>query len=104
MFYADILSFMDPSSAIRTRMVGTPLSPGLLLAGAIMMETAIIMVILSRLLPYKANRWANSIAVVIGIVSVVTGGHGLYYVFFTTIEVLAMLLIIWLAWKRSELP
>jgi len=65
MFYADMLSLMDPSSAIRTRMVGTPMSPELLLVGAIVMETAIIMVILSRLLPDTANRWANSIAVVI---------------------------------------
>jgi len=102
MMYADVLSLMDPTSAIRTRMVGTPMSPGFLLAGAILMETAIVMVILSRLLPYKASRWVNTIVVAVNIFAVVTGGHGLYYVFFAAIEVLAMLLIVWLAWKRPE--
>jgi len=102
MMYADVLSLMDPTSAIRTRMVGTPMSPGFLLVGAVLMETAIAMVILSRLLPYKASRWVNTIVVAVNIFAVVTGGHGLYYVFFAAIEVLAMLLIVWLAWKRPE--
>lgn len=102
MMYADVVSLMDPTSAIRTRMVGTPMSPGFLLAGAILMETAIAMVILSRLLPYKANRWVNTIVAAVNIIAVVTGGHGLYYVFFAAVEVLSMLLIVWLAWKRPE--
>ena len=103
MMYADVLALMDhPTSAIRTRMVGTPVSPGFLLVGAILMETAIAMVILSRLLPYKANRWVNTIVAAVNIFAVVTGGHGLYYVFFAAVEVLSMLLIVWLAWKRLE--
>ena len=102
MMYADVLSLMDPTSAIRTRMVGTPMSPGFLLVGGILMETAIAMVILSRLLPYKANRWVNTIVAAVNIFAVVTGGHGLYYVFFAAVEVLAMLLIVWLAWKQLE--
>ena len=102
MFYADILSLMDSSSAIRTRMVGIPMSSGFLLAGAILMETVIAMIILSRLLPYKATRWANIIVAALNIVAVVTGGHGLYYIFFATIEVLSMLLIVWIAWNWSE--
>jgi hypothetical protein len=102
MMYADVLSLMDPTSAIRTRMVATPVSPGFLLAGAILMETAIAMVILSLLLPYKANRWVNTIVAAVNIFAVVTGGHGLYYVFFAAVEVLSMLLIVWLAWKRLE--
>ncbi len=102
MMYADVVSLMDPTSAIRTRMVGTPMSPGFLLAGAVLMETAIAMVILSRLLPYKANRWVNTIVAAVNIFAVVTGGHGLYYVFFAAVEVLSMLLIVWLAWTRLE--
>jgi hypothetical protein len=98
MLYADVLSLMDPTSAIRTRMVGTPLSPEFLLAGAVLMETAIAMVILSLLLPRKASRWANIIVAAVNILAVVTGGHGLYYLFFATIEVMSMLLIMWLAW------
>jgi len=100
MMYADVVSLMDPTSAIRTRMVGTPLSPGLLLVGALLMETAIAMVILTRLLPYRVNRWVTLVVAAVNIVAVVTGGHGLYYVFFAAVEVLSMLLIVWLAWQR----
>jgi len=47
MVYADIVSLMDPTSAIRVRMVGAPMSEGFLLAGAIVMVTSIAMVITS---------------------------------------------------------
>ena len=99
MVYADILSLMDSTSAIRTRMVGSPMAPGVLLVGAIIMETGIAMIILSWVLPYKGNRWVNIIIGAINILNVVTGGHGLYYTFFATVEVVCMLLIIWFAWK-----
>lgn len=102
MLYADVISLMEPTSAIRTRMVGTPMSPGFLLAGGMLMETAIAMVVLSLILPYKASRWVNTVVVAVNIFAVVTGGHGLYYVFFAGVEVAAMLLIVWLAWKRPE--
>ena len=99
MAYADILSLMDPTSPIRQRMDGAPMTPEFLLAGAILMETSIVMVILSWILNYKVNRWVNIIIGAINIFAVVTGGHGLYYVFFATVEVVGMLLIIWFAWK-----
>jgi len=72
---------------------------GGLLAGAIVMETAIIMILLSQILKRNANRWVNMIIGLFNIVYIVTGGHGLYYVFFTSIEVASILLIIWFAWK-----
>jgi hypothetical protein len=97
--YADILSLMDPTSAIRKVMAGAPLPAGGLVAGAILMETAIAMVILPWLLNYKVNRWVTIIVGALNILAVVTGGHGPYYVFFATVEVACMLLIIWFAWK-----
>jgi hypothetical protein len=54
---------------------------------------------LSWLLNYKVNRWVSAIIGVFMIVQIVIGGHGLYYVFFTIVEVGCILLIIWLAWK-----
>ncbi|PWB52688.1 MAG: hypothetical protein C3F13_11140 [Anaerolineales bacterium] len=99
MAYADILSLMDPTSAIREVMGGAPLPSGGLVLGAIIMETAIAMVILSWVLNYKIIRWVTSIIAAINIFGVVTGGHGPYYVFFATVEVACMLLIIWFAWK-----
>jgi hypothetical protein len=57
------------------------------------------MVLLSRVLNYKINRLANIIVAVINILAVISGGQGLYYWFFATVEVVSMLLIIWFAWK-----
>jgi hypothetical protein len=99
MFYADIVSLMDPTSAIRERMVGAPMSAGFLLAGAIVMIISIVMVILSWVLNYKVNRWVTIAIGAFMIINIVTGGHGLYYVLFETVEVACILLIIWLTWK-----
>jgi hypothetical protein len=99
MAYADILSLMDPTSIIRGIMVGAPLPAGGLLLGAIVMEISIAMVILSWALNYKVNRWVTTIIGVFMIWQIVIGGHGLYYLFFTAIEVACILLIIWFAWK-----
>jgi len=97
--YADILSLMDSTSPIREVMAGAPLPAGGLIAGAILMETSIAMVILSWILNYKVNRWVNIVIGALNILAVATGGHGTYYAFFATVEVVSMLLIIWFAWK-----
>jgi hypothetical protein len=99
MAYADILSLMDPASIIRGIMAGSPLPAGGLLAGAIVMETSIAMVILPWLLNYKINRWVTIIIGVFMSLQIVIGGHGLYYAFFATVEVACILLIIWFSWK-----
>ncbi len=99
MAYADILSLMDPTSIIRGIMVGDPMPAGGLMAGAIVMETSFAMVILSWLLNYKANRWVSLLIGAFMILQIVIGGHGLYYVFFTIVEVASILLIIWFSWK-----
>ncbi|MGB8212526.1 MAG: DUF6326 family protein [Anaerolineales bacterium] len=104
MIYADIISLMDPLSPIRKVMAGAPLPPGGLIAGAVLMETAIAMVLLSLVLKYRVNRWLNIIIAAINMVAVVTGGRGLYYIFFACIEVVCLALIIWQAfrWQNSE--
>jgi len=99
MAYADILSLMDPASIIRGIMAGAPMPAGGLAAGAIVMEISFAMVILSWLLSYTANRWVSLIIGIFMSVQIVIGGHGLYYVFFTIVEVASILVIIWLSWK-----
>lgn len=99
MIYADIISLMDAGSPIRRVMEGAPMPPGGLLAGAVLMETSIAMVLLSRLLKRNAIRWANIIAAVINIGAVIAGGKHPYYILFATIEVVCMSLIVWYAWK-----
>ena len=103
--YADVTGLMS-SSLLKEILTGTvdglQITPGFLLAGAILMETAIVMVLLSRVLKYRANRWANIIAGVIHTVAVFSsmfvGTPGLYYIFFGTIEICCTLFIVWYAW------
>ena len=99
MVYADIVSLMDPTSMIRERMVGTPMSAGFLLLGAIVMVISIAPVILSWVLNYKVNRWVTIVIGAFMIQQIPAGGHGLFYVFFETVEVAFILLIIWFTWK-----
>jgi hypothetical protein len=79
---------------------GVQMTEGFLLLGGMMMEIPIAMVLLSRVLPYRVNRWANIIAGPIAIALIVVGGPSdLDDMFFATIEVVSLLLIVWYAWK-----
>jgi|ERR1051326_1551647 hypothetical protein len=83
------------------------ITQGSALAFAVLMETAIAMVLLSRVLTYGANRWAN---VAVGLIhtalvswSLSVTTPTLFYAFFATIEIACTLFIIWYAWtwRRS---
>ncbi len=78
---------------------GTPV-PTLMLGAAIMMALPIAMIYLSRVLTQGVNRWANIIVAPLTIVFVV-GGYSAqpHYYFLGALEVVAMLYIIWSAWK-----
>ena len=106
--YADIVTLMDPDilGQIMTGSIGSmEISEGFLLGGAILVETAIAMVVLSRVLAYRANRWANILIGALNtaavFLSLFMGGTrpALYYLFFATIEIACTLLIVWYAWK-----
>ena len=98
---ADILSSYIPGAHEKmAEFAGETPIPQLMLGGAIMMEIPIAMIFLSRILKYRANRWANIIAAAITIVYVIGGGEAYpHYMFFATIEVACMLLIVWYVWK-----
>jgi hypothetical protein len=102
--YADVFTALDPSSdngSVR-------MSHGMMLGAAVFMETAIVMVPLARLLKYRANRWANVLAGIIHTVAViaslfVTGKMpASYYVFFASVESVTTSIIVWYAWKWTE--
>jgi hypothetical protein len=104
MLKADILSLYIPGAAEEVAKTAgeTPISQ-LMLAGAIMMEISIVMIILSRVLKYRLNRWVNIITSIITIAFVVVGGASYpHYIFIATVEVVCLLLIIWNAWKWSK--
>ncbi|MGV6859380.1 MAG: DUF6326 family protein [bacterium] len=98
MAFADILSFMLEYSTGHTPEFQA--TEGFMLIAAILVEIPIVMIVLSRELQYEANRWANIIAGAITIMFVIGGGSPyIHYLFFATIEVTCMSLIVWYAWK-----
>ena len=87
--YADVMGFYKPGmiQEIMTGSVeGIIFTPAFLLIGAILMETAIVMVLFSRILSYRPNRIINIITGVIHTLAVsasmFVGTPALYYIFF----------------------
>ncbi len=105
--YCDVLGLMDPVllNQILTGNLGfIEITEEFLLGGAILMEIPIAMVLLSRILNYRANRWANiiagSIKTIVMIFTMFLGsGPTMYYLFFGIIEIVTTSLIVWYAWK-----
>ena len=106
--YADTLSKLEPGvlEGIMSGHVadGTvKITAGFLLGTAIMFEIPFLMIVLSWVLKYRANRWANIIAgtlfVVVQIGSLFLGKPSPAYIFYSTIEIAGLLLIVWIAWK-----
>lgn len=104
MLKADILSLFIPGTVDElVRFAGDTPIPQLMLGGAIMMELSIAMIILSLVLSYRLNRWANIIMGFITILFVVGGGSSYpHYLFVATVELICLLLIIWNAWRWTE--
>jgi hypothetical protein len=101
MLKADILSLYIPGAAEElARTAGDTPIPLLMLGGAIMMEISILMILLSRVLTYRVNRWANIITSLITIAFIIGGGSSYpHYLFIAAVEVVCLSLIVWVAWK-----
>lgn len=108
--YCDVLSLMSPemlTSLIETGGVGgMEMDEITLLGAAILLEIPIALVLLSRVLKYKANRLTNIIGgalmslVMIG--TLLMGGASYHYIFFATMEITTTLFIVWFAWTWTE--
>jgi len=95
--YGDVVTLMDPVKH------GTiQLTEGFLLGGSIFMMIPISMVLLSRILKYRPNRWVNIIAGTIMTVALIltlfVAVPTMYYAFFSVIEIACTALIVWYAW------
>lgn len=82
---------------------GVQLTAGFVLITAALMETAIAMVLLSRILSYGANRWANvslgAFHTLFVAWSLLGQTPSIYYLFFAAIEIVCTLFIAWYAWQ-----
>ncbi len=104
--YCDVFSLMYPQTLkqIMSGTLGTMnMTQEFLLGAAFLMEIPMLLIILSRVLKYKANRYANIIAgtimtVVQGMSLVVGDGPTYFYIFFSIIEISCTTFITWYAW------
>jgi ABC-type nickel/cobalt efflux system permease component RcnA len=106
--YGDVLSSLEPG-VLQNEIAGyvadgsIKITEGFLLGTAIMFEIPFLMIVLSWVLKYRVNRWANIIAgtlfIAAQIGSLFMGKPSPAYIFYSTIEVAGLLLIVWKAWK-----
>jgi len=107
MIFADILTFMK-ADVLKQFMEGRAeqvvITPEFLLLAAVVTEIPIAMVVLSQLLPERANRWTNMVAAVLTVAYVWGGGllTAPHYIFFAGVQTAACLYIAWFAWRRRE--
>jgi hypothetical protein len=99
--YADIFNlFFNPEAQSGT------MTQGAAMGFAFLMEIAIAMVLLSRILKYGANRWTNIAAGVIHTALVSWSLFGEtplpFYIFFAAIEIACTLFIVWYAWRWRQ--
>ncbi len=107
--YCDALTSSLEPGVIEMHMSGftgggtVKITEGFLLGTAMMFEIPFLMIVLSWVLKYRVNRWANIIAATLFIVaqigSLFLGVPSPMYIFYSTVEIAALLLIVWNAWK-----
>ena len=88
-------------------MGGMDITETFLFAFSVIMELPMLMIVLSRLLPYKFNRLANiAVGIFMTLVQTATlfGDNMLHYVFFSIIEITTTIIIVWIAirWKNEK--
>ena len=87
-------------------MGGMKITQVFLLGFAILMEIVMVMIVLSRFLPYKSNRILN---IIIGLImtfvqgsTLFTADNTLYYIFFSFVEISTTIFIVYYAWNWKE--
>lgn len=104
--YCDVLSLMDPTfirALFQGGPPGLPMTESFLLYAGFLMEIPMAMIVVSRYMEHRANRWLNLIAgtlmAIVQIGSFWMGtGPTLHYVFFSAVEIGTLATIVWTAW------
>ncbi|MEO0895581.1 MAG: DUF6326 family protein [Bacteroidota bacterium] len=109
--YCDLIGLMDShllQQYLQGSVDGLKIDEGFLLMAGVLMEISMVMIVLSRILPYKSNRIANMIAAFIStavmIMTLFIGTTTMYYFFFALIEIATStyILISSYAWREEE--
>lgn len=107
----DLISNMEMSALrglLEGNIAGIPMTQEFLLFAGLSLEIPFLMVVLSAVLPYRANRIINIVAAILMIIyqigSFFMGSDAtLHYIFFSVMEILGNVAIVILAakWKRQ---
>jgi hypothetical protein len=107
--FCDVFTLMhapDLKQLITGKVGEIELTQEFLLTFAIIMELPMLMILLARILKYKLNRILNIVfgilLCLIQIGSLSTGDVSLHYLFFSAVEILILLSIVWIAWKWKD--
>ena len=107
--YCDVISLMDPEllrQYLQGNVNGLAFTPGFLLGSAILISIPILMVLLSRVLRYRVNRWANIAAgtamTAVQTATLFIGWPAPYYLYLSLIEITCTVLIVGYAWKWRD--
>ena len=97
-----LLGGVVPTTAEEMELVQSAATPEMLLIAAIYLEMGMVMILLSRLLKYGINRWANIVIATLhalgALASLFVVTPPTFHVFFVVAEVSALLFIVWYAW------
>src|SRR5579864_290701 len=84
--YCDVVTLMDP-----VKHGSIQLTQGFLLCASVLVEIPIAMVLLSRILTYRAGRWANIVAgtlmTAVQLLTLFVATPTMYYAFFSAVEI-----------------
>jgi len=105
--YCDFLSNMESTvlkGLLDGQIAGMAVTPAFMLNAALLMEIPTAMVLLSRVLPFRVNRWANIVTgLIMTLVQVgslfVGSGPTPHYIFYSVIEASTAAFIVWFAWN-----
>lgn len=105
--YGDIFGFFAPGhieEIVAGEISGIEITQGFLLAISVYIAIASAMVFLTLVLAPNVARWTNIVLGVLFIVSIVAAaiGESAYYLFLSTAEIVALVLIIWYAWTWAR--
>lgn len=102
LIFRDIHEFLRPGflhEAMTGTLNGTELTDELFLVAGILLEVPIAMVLLSRVLPIRPNRWANISAAIIALGIVVGGSpQDMDDMFFAVVEAITLGAVVLVAW------
>ncbi|PIB30701.1 hypothetical protein BFP77_03840 [Maribacter sp. 4U21] len=90
------------------KMGGIEFTQEFLLLFSMIMEIPILMIVLSKLLKPRINKWLNIIVglmlLIVQVVSLITGENYKHYIFFSIIEIVTLIIIIGISftWKTGK--